>query len=275
MATPPIKWDYDPAFIEQLRTAYMGRIVDSQGIFDETGVEVKFKMPRLATNEDVRQGDLVHVDPATGKLKKAVSHGGRGSAKPVNLTIYIDEAKFFTDEAARRIAQAMRVPDHQLHAYRCAVEPTFPHLEDGVVCEDMPLYSTTSGTKIGMAKVSVSIQDGDHLLRVNGVEVEPEEFKAYIHETYEEFYLRHIDGPSAVEDFPRKCEHIDDLGDLAYSIGLFYDETGEEVPNVFAYDLDEGYCWQNLFNEDGTKAMDGSQQKCRRVTGNFTVKRAS
>ena len=130
-------------------------------------------------------------------------------------------------------------------------------------------------------EVFIAIHDGDHFIRIDGDEVEPVYFLATMGERFEDFYLRHADENNSVEsvkgyaatpNVPRKVEHVSDIMHLM-PLSIYYDDTGEEVLNVFAYDLDNGYCWQHMHDEKGIPIMDGPDIKSRRVNGKFTVRK--
>lgn len=69
---------------------------------------------------------------------------------------------------------------------------------------------------------------------------------------------------------PRKVTDLQQIRHLM-PLSIYYDDTGEEVQNVMAYDLDGGYCWQHVMDENGRPEMDGKEIKMRRVNGQFTV----
>ncbi len=53
--------------------------------------------------------------------------------------------------------------------------------------------------------------------------------------------------------------------------GCVYVDTGLEVPHVFEVDLDEGYVWQYVMDDDGRPVMDGQERRCRRLHGEFRL----
>ncbi len=163
-----------------------------------------------------------------------------------------------------------RLPNH-------VVIPPYPvKLDNGVI--NVKDNAVGSGV---VHEVFIAIHDGDHFIRIDGDEVEPVYFLATMGERFEDFYLRHADENNSVEsvkgyaatpNVPRKVEHVSDIMHLM-PLSIYYDDTGEEVLNVFAYDLDNGYCWQHMHDEKGIPIMDGPDIKSRRVNGKFTVRK--
>jgi hypothetical protein len=121
--------------------------------------------------------------------------------------------------------------------------------------------------------MGIQVQDGIELIRVDGVEVTTSVFEAITGETWKAFYLNAMAKPDETPvEFPRKVEDVKEIAHLM-PLAIYYDDTGEEVKNVFAYDLDAGYCWQHVFDADGFPQMEGKNIAVRRVNGDFTIKR--
>lgn len=112
---------------------------------------------------------------------------------------------------------------------------------------------------------AVTRTETEYLPYLDGERISFAEFEEMVGETPSDFYLTRVK-PA----IPRKADNIADIMHLM-PLCIYYDDTGEEVPDVVAYDLDAGYCWQHVMDDNGRPVFEGKNIKMRRLNGSFTV----
>ena len=288
--------NYEGHFDRWLGASHMGKVAD--GVY-MAGTIVEPKEYQCTP------GDIVTMDVKAGKPRKAIAGqdtqvhvykaaGEQFLAQAANAERFtaMDLAKaeksvmVFGDELISMNEEGFDIwdPDtwytihypNDMHpAPDDSGEPTkHPNrVKDGNVVKDR-VYDE----KIGMeVEVSVHMFDTyrDYQAYVDGARVTDVHFLELTGDLPMEFFATMDTGMSVEDRIPRKIEQISDLTDAGFAVMdlmVVYRETGLEVQNVFAYDVDAGYCWQYVEKENGALEYEGRDLKMRRVDGEIIVR---